>query len=97
MGPEYGWLSPAYIEELSYIDDYLSSLVELISGEKNYLIIITSDHAGHEKIHGGHHPEDYRLPLVVSSDVVSVKRLKNISFSVVDVKKMIEDFLQNES
>ncbi len=97
VGPESGWLSPAYIEELSYIDDYLSSLIELISVDKNYLIIVTSDHAGHGKIHGSHHPEDYRLPLVVCSDAVPINQYQNISFSVFDLKKMLGDLLQNDS
>jgi len=95
VGPEYGWLSSAYIEELSYIDDYLSSLVELISVEKNYLIIITSDHAGHEKIHGSDHLQDYRLPLIVCSDTVAVKRFQGIPFSVIELKKSLEDLVEN--
>lgn len=94
VGPEYGWMSPEYLEELSFIDDYLSSLVELIKDKQQYLIIITSDHAGHDKIHGSQDPEDYRLPLIICSDAVSVERYKNISFSVVGLKKIIENLLE---
>ena len=95
VGPEYGWLSPEYIEELSYIDAYLSSLIELLIDEKNYLIIVISDHAGHEKVHGSDHPQDYRLPLIVCSDTVSVKRFQGIPFSVIELKKSLEDLVEN--
>ena len=97
VGPQNGWLSPEYLEELSFIDNYLSSLIESIKGGQRYLIIVTSDHAGHEKTHGGHHPEDYRLPLVVCSDAVPVNQYQNISFSVGDLKKILGDLLRNVS
>ena len=37
-GPEYGWLSPEYIEELSYIDEYLTLLINFIKSQKNYFL-----------------------------------------------------------
>jgi len=66
-GPVEGWLSKGYMEELFFIDESLSSLVELITSKKGYLLIITSDHAGHGTIHGSNHPDDARLPLVMVS------------------------------
>ena len=96
MGPQYGWLSPEYLEELSFIDDYLSSLVKTAIDKRNYLVIITSDHAGHGKIHGSDHPEDYRLPLIVCSDTAAVKQAKNQLFSIADFRKKLEGMI-NES
>ncbi|MBL6971204.1 MAG: alkaline phosphatase family protein [Desulfobacterales bacterium] len=90
VGPQYGWLSPEYLEELSFIDEYLSTLVDSIERQKNYLMIVTSDHAGHAKIHGSQYPEDYRLPFIISSDAVPIKNFHNMSFSVVDLKKILE-------
>jgi len=94
VGPRYGWLSTEYLEELSFIDDYLASLIASIKDAKNYLVIVTGDHAGHDKIHGSPHPEDYRLPLIVCSDAVPVKRFQNIPFSVVDLKKILTELLR---
>lgn len=96
VGPEYGWLSPAYLEELSFIDDYLSSLGETVIGKQNYLVIVTSDHAGHGKIHGSDHPEDYRLPLIACSDTVAVRQVSNLPFSIVNFREMLADMI-NES
>lgn len=92
-GQAYGWLSAEYLEELTFIDDYLSSLVETVIRKQNYLLIVTSDHAGHGKIHGGNHPDDFRLPLILCSDTVSVKRYKDMQYSVIDLKKMIEQLI----
>lgn len=94
VGPEHGWMSRQYLEELSFIDEYLSSLIELIQNKQRYLIIVTSDHAGHEKIHGSQHPEDFKVPLIICSDTVATERYKDISFSVSDLKKIIENLLK---
>lgn len=93
VGPQYGWLSPEYLEELSFIDDYLSSLIKSVIGKRNYLVVVTSDHAGHGKIHGSDHPEDYRLPLIVYSDTVDVKQIKNQPFLIVDFRKKLEGMI----
>lgn len=97
VGPEFGWLSPEYLEELSFIDDYLSALIETVIERQNYLLIVTSDHAGHGKIHGSDHPEDYRLPLIVCSDAVGVKRFQGISFTVTRLKQLLENLLGEAS
>ncbi|MGE4424083.1 MAG: alkaline phosphatase family protein [Pseudodesulfovibrio sp.] len=65
VGPEFGWLSKEYLEELGYIDEYLKPLVEAVRSQGEYRIIILSDHGGHEKLHGCGHPEDFRIPIIV--------------------------------
>lgn len=93
-GPEYGWLSQEYLEELSYIDDYLAPLIQSLVEQKNYLLIITSDHAGHDKIHGSGHPEDFRLPFVIHSDRISFKSIQKSKYEVTDLKGIVEKILQ---
>jgi predicted AlkP superfamily pyrophosphatase or phosphodiesterase len=65
VGPEFGWLSKEYLEELGYIDEYLKPLVKEVRSQGEYCIIILSDHGGHEKLHGCGHPEDFRIPIIV--------------------------------
>ncbi|MCD8568954.1 MAG: alkaline phosphatase family protein [Geovibrio sp.] len=67
VGPEYGWMSGEYIEELTFIDEELGGLFKKALSGSSALVIVTSDHAGHEKIHGSDHPEDYKRPLIVYS------------------------------
>lgn len=94
VGPEHGWLSKEYLEELSYIDEYLTPLIRLMKEQKNYLIIITSDHAGHGKIHGTQHPDDYRLPFIIKSDTMKFNKFQNIHYSVTDLKNIVDGILK---
>ena len=94
VGPEHGWLSPEYMEELSYIDEYLTPLIQLVKEQKNYLIIITSDHAGHDKIHGSQHPDDFRLPLVIHSDRIEFRSIRNNKYVVTDLKGILNRSLR---
>ncbi|MFP4316749.1 MAG: alkaline phosphatase family protein [Desulfovibrionales bacterium] len=64
-GPEFGWLSEEYLEELGYIEEYLKPLVEEVRSQGEYCVIILSDHGGHEKMHGCGHHEDFRIPIII--------------------------------
>lgn len=88
-GPASGWLSAAYMEELGFIDAALGPLFALVMEAGNYLIVVTSDHAGHGRIHGSDHPEDARLPLVLASDRRDVTLFQDIRYSVVDLKPIL--------
>jgi predicted AlkP superfamily pyrophosphatase or phosphodiesterase len=90
VGPENGWLSPEYLEELFYIDDALSPLIAKIEKQKHFLLVITSDHAGHGRIHGSRHPEDYRLPLVIYSDVKAFSDYQDVAYTVTDLHKILD-------
>lgn len=67
-GTDYGWLSPEYLKALSYIDLELAPLLDDVAKRGSYLIVVTSDHAGHERQHGTSHPDDFRLPLILAAD-----------------------------
>jgi predicted AlkP superfamily pyrophosphatase or phosphodiesterase len=67
-GTDYGWLSPEYLDELSYIDMALAPLFEAVRKRGAYFIIVTSDHAGHDRLHGTSHPDDYKLPLIIAGE-----------------------------
>jgi phosphopentomutase len=78
------------MEELSFIDDTLEPLITMIKDKKKYLIIITSDHAGHDKIHGSDHPEDSRLPLVVISDIYNLTAYQDRPYKVSQLKTLLD-------
>jgi predicted AlkP superfamily pyrophosphatase or phosphodiesterase len=63
-GSNAGWLSADYLDALTYIDMALSPLLQDVMRGGEYYLMVTSDHAGHERLHGTQHPEDYRLPLI---------------------------------
>jgi predicted AlkP superfamily pyrophosphatase or phosphodiesterase len=94
VGPEFGWLSAEYMEELSFIDEYLSPLINSIKEQKKFLLIITSDHGGHDKIHGSRHPEDYKLPFIIHSDLMEFENIQGRRYSVQELKGILEQTLQ---
>jgi len=89
-GPVDGWLSEGYMEELSYIDQAVTPLIRMVMARGNYLIIITSDHAGHDTVHGSDHPDDAKLPLVMVSDVADLSRYQDASYQVTQLKLILE-------
>ncbi|GAB4454924.1 MAG: hypothetical protein OHK0041_19380 [Anaerolineales bacterium] len=78
MGHEHGWMSWQQLSVASRADEALGNiLAELdargLRGET--LIIVTSDHGGHDTTHGTHLPEDMTIPWVVSGPGVQPKAL----------------------
>lgn len=67
-GMNSGWLSPNYLDELTYIDMALAPLFEDIGKRGAWRLIVTSDHAGHDREHGTRHPEDFKLPLILAGN-----------------------------
>ncbi|MDA3918017.1 MAG: alkaline phosphatase family protein [Deltaproteobacteria bacterium] len=92
-GPVEGWMSQGYMEELFFIDEAIDPLINIITSKKNYLIIITSDHAGHDTIHGSDHPDDAKLPLVMISDVVDLEQYQGIKYHVTQLRFILKSFL----
>jgi predicted AlkP superfamily pyrophosphatase or phosphodiesterase len=93
-GIEHGWLSPEYLDELTFIDDSLLSLLNDLKRRGNYLLIVTSDHAGHGKYHGTSHPEDYRLPFIIVSDIKRFPDIQNRPYSVTELRSIVGEALR---
>lgn len=91
-GKKSGWLSQPYMKEFSKIDSRLRELLSKIIRQKRFVIIITSDHAGHDKIHGSNHPDDSKLPFIFYSDYKKIKSMKKYRSN--DLKKIVENLLE---
>lgn len=94
-GPQSGWLSPDYLEALFYIDLELKDLTDWLQTEGNFLLILTSDHAGHGRLHGTDHPEDRRLPLIIYSDRKVFKAIQNQPFRVDQLREILQKTLND--
>ena len=67
-GHEYGWGSPQQINAFAEIDAALSVILKAIKDAgicEQSVLIITADHGGHRKTHGGKKPDDMRIPWIV--------------------------------
>jgi len=90
VGPDSGWLSPAYLEELRYIDRSLAPLVAQVRARGAYLMLITSDHAGHERLHGTTHPEDFKLPVLLEASQALPNLLRD-GLSITRIKSVVQE------
>jgi predicted AlkP superfamily pyrophosphatase or phosphodiesterase len=68
-GHDYGWMSSRQLEAYANDDESLGFILESLKKREMYddtLIIITSDHGGHDTTHGFDLPEDMTIPWIVS-------------------------------
>ncbi len=66
-GHKYGWGSPQQIKAFSEVDAALAEIVKAIEAaviSQESVLIITADHGGHGKTHGGKKPEDMLIPWI---------------------------------
>lgn len=89
-GPISGWLSAEYMDEFSFIDEQLGVLINKIQQKGSALIIITSDHAGHDKLHGTDDPEDAKRPLVIWASDEKIDAVPMDVLKIENLKKYIE-------
>ena len=94
VGIDRGWLSPAYLEELTRIDTSLRPLFNDLKKRGNYLLVVTSDHAGHGKYHGTNHPEDYRVPFIILSDIKRFPEIQGRPYRVTELRAIVNGALE---
>jgi len=69
MGHEHGWMSWQYMDVLRQDDQALQMLLDKLDEtglRDETLVIVTSDHGGHENTNGSNLPEDMTIPWVIS-------------------------------
>ncbi|MBQ7336353.1 MAG: alkaline phosphatase family protein [Clostridia bacterium] len=60
-GHDNGWMSDEYLRRISLALDNVKRVYERCG--KDYQIIVTADHGGHERSHGTRMPEDMTIPM----------------------------------
>jgi predicted AlkP superfamily pyrophosphatase or phosphodiesterase len=95
-GPVEGWMSPGYMEELYFIDQAIAPLIRMVIDKKKYLIVITSDHAGHGTIHGSDHPDDSKLPLIMVSENKALNHYQGVPFHVCKLRGILDTILYSQ-
>ena len=61
IGHRIGWMTPQYMDACRLAFDQIERMFDTFS--KNYTIIFTADHGGHQRLHGMDIPEDMLIPI----------------------------------
>lgn len=93
VGMDSGWLSPEYRAEARSIDGELGPLLDDVARRGSFLVVITSDHAGHGLEHGTDHPDDARLPLVLRSDLRRFPEVQERPFEITALTPLLSSVL----
>ena len=93
-GADSGWLSPDYLEELTHIDMALAPLFEQVRQRGAYAIVVTSDHGGHERQHGTQDPEDFKLPLIIETNIARVPKVRESIWRITELRKLVRGMLR---
>ncbi|HTS31331.1 MAG TPA: alkaline phosphatase [Bryobacteraceae bacterium] len=73
-GHEEGWSSPAYLRAVEDADKHIGEILDMVneaSAEDSTFIMITSDHGGKGRNHGGNSMEEMLVPWVFSGPDVA--------------------------
>lgn len=95
-GSDSGWLSPEYLAELTHVDKALAPLLRHVARRGSYLIVVTSDHAGHARLHGTLDPEDFKLPVILASNKALPAFGPGV-FSLTELKGLVQGLLTSDS
>ncbi len=91
IGHHYGWESEEYIQGIYNSFERIEKVFNSIP--KDYTIIVTSDHGGHDRTHGTNIPEDMSIPVIAMSDIfTSDVELPNTT-SLIDIAPTIAELL----
>ena len=89
-GHDNGWMSEAYLKRIYDAIDNVKCVLEEVEDE--YTVIITTDHGGHDRIHGTELPEDMTIPMFfIGPDFEAGKKLFGIS--LLDIAPTIVDLM----
>lgn len=89
-GHDHGFMSDKYIERMRIAYDLAQKIYE--AAKDDYVVIVTSDHGGHDRIHGTDMKEDMFVPFfMVGEGVKKAHELKDMC--IIDVTSTIADVM----
>ena len=81
-GHAHGWMSTEYMHAIENSWENIARIMNSIP--KDYAVIITADHGGHDRTHGTDSPEDMTIPLIFAgAERNLVGNLENVN--IIDI------------
>jgi predicted AlkP superfamily pyrophosphatase or phosphodiesterase len=90
LGHKKGWMSKEYLDAVKGVWEHIEKVVNALP--KEYSVIITADHGGHDRTHGTTMQEDLTIPLfMVGEKFARGKVIENAS--IIDIAPTIVKIL----
>jgi len=97
-GHKFGYNTPKYIQMISRIDKSIGKILGKLNRSKlinDYSIIISTDHGGDGKSHGGISSVERRIPIILSGNIIKKYQIrKSRKYSILDIAPTILNLLQ---
>jgi hypothetical protein len=86
-GHTWGWMSDEYLEAISHADSSIGTVLGALP--ETTFTVVTSDHGGHEHVHGTDCDEDLTIPLILAGPGVSPGSAIRAPVSIIDIAPTI--------
>ena len=89
VGHDYGFMTEKYLRTVNTAWNCIKTMFEEFS--RDYTLLVTADHGGHESVHGTDCPEDMTIPIVI--DIKPEARVKEEA-SIMDIAPTITKIME---
>jgi predicted AlkP superfamily pyrophosphatase or phosphodiesterase len=90
-GHAFGWMSPRYLEQASYVDQALGALIAVLPADTHMLV--HADHGGHDRNHGTDSPEDMTIPWLLAGPGIRTGYALQAPISLLDTAPTLAQLL----
>lgn len=91
VGHTFGWETDTYVKSINHSFKCIEKVYKSIP--KDYTIIITADHGGHDRTHGENIPEDMTIPLIIiDEDLKDTIKFRN-NTTIMDIAPTITSIM----
>jgi predicted AlkP superfamily pyrophosphatase or phosphodiesterase len=70
VGHVHGWMSDEYLRQIEKVDEIFGGVLAGLGNDAT--ILVTSDHGGHDTVHGTDRPEDLLVPWMIAGPEIRV-------------------------
>jgi arylsulfatase A-like enzyme len=86
-GHTSGWMSDSYLHGIAHADRCIKTVLDALP--QDCTVMITSDHGGHDQIHGTDCDEDMTIPLIVAGPSIQGPRTIKHGVQITDIAPTI--------
>ncbi len=81
-GHLHGWMSDAYLRQIETVDEALGGVLDGLGTDAT--IVLTSDHGGHDHVHGTDDPVDMTIPWIIAGPGIRSNHRLETDVSLLD-------------